>query len=258
MASEELHGGALMPDIFTDDLAEALRLRGCVLCRVTAADEQRWMETFWREGRNSQEGRQRFYDGGGFCRRHAWLLHDVCVAKGSGAAIAAVYGALAQRDLELLDRTDALVDRRRGRRLATLARTAPCSACFVATEELERRCYFLVQLLRPRGANERYSRSDGLCFDHLASVVDVALGEDHNVALFLIRDWRHRLAAAQGSLAEFDRKRDHRYSREPKGPEHDSWTDVIRLYAGPESDHGQRRAANIQRGDEARLKPPPG
>jgi hypothetical protein len=228
-----------MTDIFTDDLAEALRLGGCVLCRVTAADERRWMETFWREGRNSQEGRQRFYDGGGFCRRHAWLLHDVCVAEGSGAAIASVYGALAQRDLELLDGTVTLVDRRRGRRSATLARNVQCSACLAATQELERRCYFLVQLLRARGAKGRYSRSDGLCFDHLASVVDVALGEDHDVALFLIRDWRRRLAAVQGSLAEFDRKRDHRYAHEPKGPEQDSWTDVIRLYAGPATDHWQ-------------------
>jgi hypothetical protein len=224
-----------MPDIFTDDLAEAMTLPGCVLCHVTSTDERRWMETFRREGRNAKEGRQRFYDGGGFCRHHAWLLHELCVAKDSGTAIAAVYAPLAQRDLELLARTEALLERGRGRRAATLARPAACSACTAATEELERRAYFLVQLLRPRGARERFTRSGGLCFAHLGAVIGVAIDEDRDVARFLVRDWRRRLEEVQRSLAEFDRKRDHRYAAEPKGAEQESWTDVIGLYVGSNS-----------------------
>jgi len=190
------------------------------------------METFQREGRNSQEGRRRFYDGGGFCRRHGWLFHQVCVERGSGTAIAAVYSALAKRDLQLLDQVENELIRVRTRRSPSLARAAECSACTAVAERLERRAYFFVQMLRRRAAMERYRRSDGMCFDHLVAIVDVAVGEDREVALFLVRDWQPRLADVRAQLAEFDRKRDHQFAAEPKGAEQHSWTDVIVRYVG--------------------------
>jgi hypothetical protein len=220
-----------MPDLFTDELVAALPLPGCSVCRVSATDDRRWMETWWREGRNSKEGRQDFYDGGGFCRRHAWLLHEICRSRGSGAAVAAVYGALAERDIVLLERAEQSISRRRRNR--SVHRSATCSACEAAAEQLDRRSYFFVKLLRTLGARNRYVDSDGLCFTHLTSALDVSTLEDREVALFLLSDWRRRLFAVRDQLAEYDRKRDHRYSEEPKGSEQDSWTRVIDLYVGP-------------------------
>jgi hypothetical protein len=221
-----------LADIFTDELAGALRLSGCPVCRVAAADEQRWLETWWREGRNSKEGRQRFYDGGGFCTKHAWLLHDVCRRNDSGAAIAAVYGPLVDRDLALLAEIERSIVRPR-RRGTSLRRAASCSACVAAAEETERRAYFLAELLRSPGARTRYADCDGLCFAHLAAAIGVASRDAPDVARFLLHDWKRRLEAVRQQLAEFDRKRDHRYLDEPKGREQESWTEVIDLYVGP-------------------------
>ncbi len=215
-----------MADFLAYDLVEALSCSGCALCRVVAADEERWMESFRREGRRGREARLAFYEGGGFCRRHAWLLHRLAAAAGSGAAIADVYGALAVRDLHVLD--ELLASRRRPR----LGRRAPCAACTAAAEARARKASFLLELLRTETARVRYRESDGLCFAHLVRVVEEAREQDAEVVRFLLRDWRDRLTEVRAQLEEFDRKRDVHYAHEPKGAEQDSWTEVIRRYVG--------------------------
>ena len=214
-----------MPDFLAYDLAEAFRLTGCALCRTVAADEQRWMESFWREGRSGRDARLAFYEAGGFCRRHAWLLQRSVA--GAGAAIADVYGALANRDLQWLER---IVSRQR--RNVQLERRARCPACIAADDALARKAYFLIELLRNGTARDLYRASDGLCFVHLARTLEEAPTEDGDVVSFLLRDWRERLADVRGLLEDFDRKRDVRYADEPKGTEQDSWTEIIRRYVG--------------------------
>jgi hypothetical protein len=216
-------------DFLAYDLVEAFPLAGCPLCRTLADDEERWMESFWREGRSGREARLAFYDGGGFCRRHAWLLHRLVHARSSGAAIADVYGALADRDLARLDK---LLAASGIRARARLQRRAACSACVAAEDALSRKAYFLVELLRAEEAQTRYRESDGLCFPHLARTVADAPEAGAEVARFLVRDWRRRLADVRAQLEEFDRKRDVHHAHEPRGPEQDSWTEVIRLYVG--------------------------
>jgi hypothetical protein len=214
-----------MPDFFAYELAEAFRLAGCPLCRVVTADEERWMESFWREGKSGRDARLAFYAAGGFCRRHAWLLHRSVA--GAGAAIADVYGALADRDLEWFDK---VLSRRR--REVRLGRRSPCPACLAADDAVGRKAYFLAGLLRTGEARALYRASDGLCFRHLARTLEETAAEDDETAAFLLEDWRDRLARVRAQLAEFDRKRDVRYADEPKGPEQDAWTDVIRRYVG--------------------------
>jgi hypothetical protein len=220
-----------MPDLFAYDLVDAFRLTGCPLCRTVAADEERWMASFWREGKSGRDARLAFYDAGGFCTRHAWLLHRSVAAARSGAAIADIYGALADRDLERLDR---IIARRKksGRKGTRLARGAECSACAAADQALSRKAYFLVELLRTGAARDLYRSSDGLCFQHLVRTLAEASEEEADTISFLIEDWRDRLARVRALLAEFDRKRDVRHADEPKGAEQGSWTDIIRLYVG--------------------------
>ena len=211
------------------DLVEAFPLAGCPLCRTVAADEERWMESFWREGKSGREARLAFYAGGGFCRRHAWLLHRLVAAGSSGAAIGDVYGALADRDLERLDK---LLTTSTARLRARLQPGAPCSACLAAEDALSRKAYFLVELLRTEAARPGYRQSDGLCFSHLVRAVEEAPEEDVEVVRFLLRDWRDRLTKVRGRLEDFDRKRDVHYAHEPKGAEQESWTEIIRRYVG--------------------------
>ena len=221
-----------MPDIFGYDIVEALRQHGCPLCRVDAIDDRRWVDSFWREGRQDAGTRRRFFAAGGFCRHHAWLLHRLVATEGSGAAIADVYGSLAERDLAWLDEVRASLDRGRRRRRTPLRRGSRCPACVAFEEAAERKIHFFVELLAEASVRPHYDSSEGLCFVHLAAAIERALDTDEDAARFLLDDWRKRLARVRAQLGEFDRKRDYRYAAEPKGDEQRSWTDVIRRYVG--------------------------
>lgn len=234
MASTERSiGTRRLPDIFGYEIVEALRRSGCPLCRVDAIDDRRWMSNFLREGKQDAGARRRFYAAGGFCRHHAWLLHALVATEAAGAAIADVYGVLADRDIGSLDALRASLEHGRRRRRVSLARRAGCPACVAFAEGSQRKVYFFVQLLADADARPHYQSSDGLCYAHLARAVEHALdnGAD-DVARLLLDDWRERLAHVRAQLAEFDRKRDYRYAAEPKGEEQDSWTEVIRRYVG--------------------------
>ncbi len=224
-----------MPDISNYDLVAALRAPDCPLCRALARAEEQEVASFWREGRFAPEARSHFFEAGGYCPRHAWMLHRQLAARVGGAPIVDLYGPLARRDLERLERL--LVEigeprRLRPRRLRFPARRRRCLACVRATEVAGRKAHLFVDALAEAPVRTAYARSDGLCFAHFVSVVDAALARDGELARFLIEDWRARLAALSAQLAEYDRKRDYRFAHEPKGREQRSWTEIVRRYAG--------------------------
>ena len=221
-----------MADIYSYELVRAFGLPGCVLCRALENDEQQWMNSFWREGKQDPKTRRRFFDAGGFCRDHAWLLHRLVAAEGSGAAIADLYGQLATYDLHWFETVRARLEQHQ-RRSPSLRRRRRCPACLFRVEALERKAHFFVDALSEEQVREAYRRSEGICFVHLACGLEAALAAGSSeTAAFLLEDWRDRLAELRSELAEYDRKRDYRYASEPKGVEQRSWTDVIRRYVG--------------------------
>ena len=214
-----------MIDFFAFDIVEALAEPGCALCRVLADFEEREMATFAREGRRVPEARSRFHASGGFCPHHAWLLHSIVARTGKGMPIADIYGQLVEQDLERL----------RHARTAgpeALARTGACPACTAADAALDRKADFFVDALKDAGVRSSYADSDGFCGAHLAAAVAAARDAEPGVGGFLLADRRRRLEQLAHDLAEYDRKRDHRYAHEPKGAEQRAITDVVRLYAG--------------------------
>jgi hypothetical protein len=215
-----------LADIFSYDSVAALRLAGCPLCRTLAKDDRRWMQSFWREGRQDSGARQAFYDAGGFCKNHAWLLHAICSEEGTGAAIADLYGRFAERDLAGLRRP-------RKRQARNLFRRSRCPACRARDEAAERKAHFFVGALGEPGVRNAYTASAGLCFTHLALAVEQAWkAGDAATAEVLLEDWGRRLEELRVDLAEYDRKRDYRYASEPTGREQRAWTEAIRRYAG--------------------------
>lgn len=221
-----------MPDFFSYELVEAMVRPGCPVCAALDVADKRWIDSFWREGRFDRGARRRFYAAGGFCREHAWRLHESVEKAAAGSAIADVYGNLAGMDLDrLAEVSDGLASARRRRRLH-LTRKAECPACVERKRDLERNAYFLTEALQEESVRGRYVRSDGLCFEHLAAVAEYASTEAPDVAAFLLDDWRRRLTELRDQLAEYDRKRDYRYKHEPRGDEQHSWTDAIARYAG--------------------------
>jgi hypothetical protein len=218
-------------DVFSFDLADGLASGQCPLCYAVACDERRWLDSFWREGRQNPDARKRFYAGGGFCRRHAWLLHELVATDGSGAAIADIYGNLAEQDLATIDNVDGSSRDRRKPLHARLQRTAACSACSEEAEAVVRKAYFFLELIATEAGRRRYERSRGVCFTHLLSLLQAA-GKDDTAVLYLLGDWRRRLTELRQRLADFDRKRDHRYADERRDDEQRSWTDIIHHYVG--------------------------
>ncbi len=211
-------------DFFALDIVEALGAPGCALCRVLAETEARDMATFVREGRMVPEARARFCASGGFCPRHTWLFHRIAVQTAAGYAIADVYGMLIAQDLERL----------RGARRAAEPGQPPgsCPACAAAEAALARKADFFAEALADGPVRAAYAGSDGLCEPHLVATIAAANAIEPGLARYLVSDRRRRLEELAGDLAEYDRKRDHRYRHEPKGREQDAIAAVVRLYAG--------------------------
>jgi hypothetical protein len=208
-----------MPNAANEHMAKALERPGCAVCTALTEDEARWMEAFWREAMFDDEARARFFDAGGFCRRHAWVLHRQAKETGYGSAVSFLYGNLARRDSDVLAKG----------KVRLLRRKARCRACTVMDETAERKASFLAQVLEEEPLRERYAAGDGLCYAHLTLTAERA---GKAVAAFLLADWRARLETLRAGLAEYDRKRDHRFAHEDKGEEQRSWTEVIRRYVG--------------------------
>lgn len=219
-----------MSDLFSFELADGVIRGECPLCYAIAWHMRRWLDSFWREGRHDSRARQRFLVGGGFCRRHAWQLHEL-VADHSGVAIADVYGRLAQHDLTTLDDLLKKGGRRRGKAHRRLQREARCSACLEESDALERKGQFFLELLAAGAGRARYERSRGPCFPHLIALLETA-ADDEGTTRYLLADWRRRLEELRERLDDFDRKRDHRYAGERSEDDERSWTDVIHQYVG--------------------------
>ena len=217
-----------MSDLFGFDLADGLASGECPVCFALRRHTRRWLDSFWREGRQAPATRKRFYAAGGFCRAHAWLLHDL--VGDSGAAIADVYGRLAEHDLASIG--ELLAGRRVRRRppARSLRRRASCSVCAEEIEALPRKAEFFLELIATEAGRARYEHAAGLCYEHLLSVLDAA-GDGHELGAYLLADWRRRLEELRRRLAEYDRTRDHRYAAERRDDER-SWTDVVRHYVG--------------------------
>lgn len=222
-----------MTDLFAFDLEDGLAAGECPVCFALARHMHRWLDAFWREGRQVPAARKRFYAGGGFCRRHAWQFHALVGAGGSGAAIADLYGRLAEQDVAALEELLAGRRGRRGSPAAALEPRAPCQACAEEEEALPRKAEFLLELIGTSVGRARYTRSAGVCHPHLLAVVEEAGGREE-LARFLLEDRRRRLVELRHRLADYDRKRDHRFAAERTESDERSWTDVIGFYVGPE------------------------
>ena len=214
----------------------AMRESGCPLCRVDLRSEERLLTGFFRDGILNLDARRLFVAAGGFCQRHAWRLHHLSQVEGSGAAIADVYGQLADRDLGRLDQLAATHSGRAARRQLAegLGRSLECQICLSLHHSRKGHAAFLCALLDDEPGRSAYAGSEGICSVHLELVVRESLQRhpSGDQARWLLADWRRRLARLRVQLSEYDRKRSYTAADEAKGAEQDSWTEVISRYVG--------------------------
>jgi hypothetical protein len=213
-------------------LVEALDQPGCPLCRERLRSERWEIEMFVRDGRFSREARPLFLAGGGYCNRHAWLLHAQLSRHENGAPIADLYGMVLRHDRASLRALRARLGSRTRRQRQEMRRQA-CLACTNVEAADARHAYFFMQALQDDAVRRRYEHVDGLCVAHALSVLEEALeSEQKDIAYFVIDETLRRMEGVAERLAEYDRRRDFRYADQPKGDEQHSWTDVVRLYVG--------------------------
>jgi hypothetical protein len=184
-----------MPDFLAYEVVGALSHDGCPVCLALEIEERRWLDTFRREAKDDPKVIEQFLASGGFCRRHAWQLHDRAAQTQTLRGLERVVLTLAERDLARISQLD--LGRRRRRRHHLLQRTAACLACRHVEEATARKVGLLLEALDERPVWDRYVRSGGLCYAHLAVAVEAAADASSPLATALLEDWQGRLQAAR-------------------------------------------------------------
>jgi len=226
-------------------LERALAKGGCLLCQALRASARRDLFSFLYEGMMSGDVRQKFLQGGGFCRLHFWqakAIEDECWPEGFGVSILCDnLVSLSLRNLEAWQaprRASRVGLRRFGHQErnggAILNPGAGCIACATLRDREEHYLGSLQQLLEEADFSQRYCRSQGLCLPHLEIALrswesSVALERINKTAQSVMRQLLH-------DLQEFQRKHDYRYKDEPRGSEWTSPRRTIEFLVGPVAD----------------------
>jgi hypothetical protein len=218
-------------------LREAVRTaaRGqCPLCTVLEDQERARVHWLAYEGLSDIGLRKRLARAKGLCRAHFRLLYGVVTTQTYNVSgVADVMRDLLQADREALTR--ALAETRRGRRarkaLAVLRSRARCPLCEAATESAESKVDTLLEELTNDSFLDEYVSSPGLlCRPHLL----LALTKDPAEAIVgpLLEKHLRVLDADARELDEYLRKKDYRFSDEPKGAEQQAPLRSIETYVG--------------------------
>ncbi|MGD8624187.1 MAG: DUF6062 family protein [Anaerolineae bacterium] len=226
-------------------LQEALGQPGCPLCRLLADGADRLLDAVLWEMVNDPALRQELNQARGYCPRHTWLL----VREGAALGVAILSRGVIQTLLRVLDENRAGGEadtgwqgfrRSRGRQpgkerealVAALEPQRPCPVCVQQAALEETLLHALLSGLHGAGALAAvYAESDGLCLAHFRQALAQAGSPSQSRPLVEAQQqvWQ-RLEA---ELAEFIRKKDHRFKDEPFGPERDAWRRALAALAGP-------------------------
>jgi len=234
-----------MDILTTARLKEALRSRGCPICRIGEETGRRYLSSILHEFVNDLTFRLKLAESWGFCRSHAWGFLSLEQARyhGDGMSTANLGQWQVGRVLELLRQAEGLPARRqrvrwlgKGRDLETslrprLAPTGECPACVSQRRSEEYALGVLLEHLGEEGEVTRLFRgSSGLCLPHLRAALEA---RDHEAGLTTLLDTqRRRLEELYGELEEYLRKHDYRFAHEPYGSEEDAHIRATEFLAG--------------------------
>lgn len=196
------------------DLAEALRLPGCPVCRLAAAASHRWVDMVFHELVNDVGVRESLRRAGGFCERHVELVLEL----GNPVGGSIIYA-------DLLAHALAPAPRRR---------KPLCPVCEQEQRAARAVLDTLLQHLEEEDMRSAYEAADGLCIPHLTQ----ALAPPAKPAASLLAEMEARkLSALADECSSFVAKSDYR-SRTPVVPgEATAWRRAARKLAGGVADH---------------------
>jgi hypothetical protein len=78
--------------------------------------------------------------------------------------------------------------------------------------------------------SKEFEKSSGICIRHLVDIIKT--DRAHPNLPLLVEKQLQKYKFLSYELGEYDRKRDYRFSKEPKGSEADSWRRVLEQFSG--------------------------
>ncbi|MCB0212119.1 MAG: hypothetical protein KDJ52_22440 [Anaerolineae bacterium] len=238
---------------YYDELREAMALAGCPVCRLLDQTANVQIDSVLWEMVNVPAFQEEFQRSRGYCRHHSWMMVRGGAALGISILMQSVFDVL----LETLDQYDndtsghsfqqlrhALGFSPGGRveRLIThLSPQSECPICLILKPiESGYISTLLSHLVNDDALREIYQQSHGLCLAHLQQGIQSA-GSGKSLDALLAAQ-RHIWQHLKGQLAEFIRKNDYRFSKEPVGIEGDAWQRALEaLYGAPPQPPGLGR-----------------
>jgi hypothetical protein len=217
-------------------LREAVRRAGrmdCPLCAVLEEQERSRVHWLAYEGLSDIGLRKKLRRSKGFCRRHFHMLFDAAGGEIFNlAGVADVMIDLTRDDAEALRSCEGARSGKRAQKAAASLRArATCPLCEAAGEASERKLSALLDALGDDAFRAVYAASPGLlCRPHLGMALRREPPE--HVADTLLRKHREALEDQHAELAEYLRKRDHRFAHEPKGPEQEAPRLAVAAFTG--------------------------
>jgi hypothetical protein len=214
------------------DLVEALRQRGCAVCRLLERDSERFLDALLYEFVVDRTQQKIFRASRGLCAPHSEQMLSL---SGYGVGIAVLADSVLW-ELENIVNQPLAADKRLFRRDAAGAALADkleaerqCPCCETLASSETRYAEALAEFTRDSAMNEAFRASDGLCLPHFRAALR-AIGKADDVEMFVSIQ-----KAAWGRLrAELELYRDklgERRSGEVIGAEGDSWQRAVRLLA---------------------------
>lgn len=236
-------------------LEEALRKRGCPVCRLENTAAAHSIDTFLWENVNDAEIRKPINDAYGFCPSHTRLLvAKEMMSSGPLLGVNIIYALLAKNashDLKntqrganarrnfsgLLEKLGFGKDRRPNSTL--LEASGICPACILVEQSGRNTLSTLYEELNTQTGKifETYQGSSGICMRHLKIGWELFGQQYPLVGAYLIEDAAQRLDTQRGHMLEFIRKQNYAYKDDPlTDEERGAWQRTLEFFTGLPAD----------------------
>lgn len=223
------------------DLLDAFDQPGCPVCRLSARSVRRYLDSLFYEFVNDATARDSLVNSHGFCAEHAGLLLETRIADALGASI--IYRNIVKIILENFPKsssgsTTSTIPgpaKERTRLINKFIRATHipgrCPACEQREASSDRALEGLSNSLDDEKLRLVIQGSDGLCFPHLAQLLERIQGPD--TVKFLLGVTQKNLEILQLEMGELIRKNDYRFQSEGiTDGEGRAWKKAMRMISG--------------------------
>jgi len=221
------------------DLTDAFKRPGCPLCNRTKELSWKFLDSLFYERVTDVWTRVGLRKSKGFCNWHAWMSVTLPF---SNSGIAIIYKDLLDAEIGGLSKwvkrksfPNKRMDFRRLRKrsdpfFSSWGNKTCCPICKSIEEHEKMAMGVLLDFIDEEAFCQEFEKSSGICLRHLAHVMRTF--QEHPNLKLLVEKQLQKYQSLSGELAEFIRKLDYRFSKEPRGSEADSWKRVTEQFAG--------------------------